>query len=138
MYKPGFTPRLIERWREEILRPVARRYAEDFVAAADGKRANLVDYGLRYPVRMIYEILGFPTDDEASYEQFASSGLTMLLAIGGTDASDPEQATFKHYLTSASTSEAGHFCPSRWDHCRLSSAPGCVSGPRRWGQACCC
>ena len=92
LYKPGFTRRMIEKWREEIIRPVARRHAEEFVAAADGKSANLVDYGLRYPVRMIYEILGFPTDDEASYEQFASSGLTMLLALAGTDASDPEEA----------------------------------------------
>ena len=92
LYKPGFTRRLIEKWRQEIIRPVARRNAEQLVANADGKSVDLVDYGLRYPVRMIYEILGFPTDDEASYEQFASSGLKMLLAIGGTDGSNPEEA----------------------------------------------
>ena len=91
LYMPGFTRRLVTKWTEEIIRPVARHYTEEFIAAADGKRANLVDFGLRYPVRMIYEILGFPNDDEATYEEFARSGLTILLALGGVNPNDPEQ-----------------------------------------------
>jgi cytochrome P450 len=91
LYMPAFTRRLVTKWTEEIVRPVARRYTEEFIEAADGKRANLVDFGLRYPVRMIYEILGFPNDDEATYEEFARSGLTILLALGGVNPNDPEQ-----------------------------------------------
>ena len=91
LYRPGFTRRLVTKWHEEIIRPVARRNAEELVANAESKSVDLVDYGLRYPVRMIYEILGFPVDDEAAYEEFAVSGMTMLLALAGVNPDDPEQ-----------------------------------------------
>ncbi len=105
LYMPAFTRRLVTKWTEEIVRPVARRYTEEFIEAADGKRANLVDFGLRYPVRMIYEILGFPNDDKATHDEFARSGLTILLALGGVNPNDPEQ-TMRTIQRSAAESQS--------------------------------
>jgi cytochrome P450 len=87
---PSFTRRLVEIWQQQILRPVARRIVGELGASPD-KSANLVDFGLRYPVRMIYEIIGFPADNQQSYDEFARGGLTLLIAISGVNPSDPEQ-----------------------------------------------
>ncbi len=84
---PAFTRRLVEIWTDEIMRPVARELVAEL---APKKRANLVDFSLHFPVRMIYRILGFP-DDQASYDEFARSGLTMLLALSGVNPSKPEE-----------------------------------------------
>jgi cytochrome P450 len=84
---PAFTRRLLEIWNNEIIRPVARELVAEL---APTKRANLVDFSLHFPVRMIYRILGFP-NDQKSYDEFARAGLTMLLALSGVNPSNPEE-----------------------------------------------
>jgi cytochrome P450 len=88
LYRHAFTRQLLEVWRELILGPIAHHQADE-LAKTPRKRADLVQFGLRFPVRMIYEIIGFP-NDEAMYEEFARSGLTMLLALSGVNPSDPD------------------------------------------------
>lgn len=84
---PVFARRLLEIWRTEVIRPVARRYVEEL--AATGKSADLLEFGLRFPVRMIYEIMGL--QGGTSYDEFARSGLTLLLAVNGVNPAKPDE-----------------------------------------------
>ncbi len=85
---PAFARSLIETWQAEIMRPVARRLVSEL--AQSGHRANLSGFGLRFPVRMIYEILGFRAEGDA-YDESARAGLTMLLALTGVNPTKPEE-----------------------------------------------
>lgn len=89
MITPAFARSLVELWRERILRPVARSMAAD-IAAAPGRRADLFDFAMRFPMRMVYEIIGFPRDEQR-YEEFSRSGTTMLIALAGIKTSSPEE-----------------------------------------------
>jgi cytochrome P450 len=88
LYLPAFTRRLVEMWQESVMRPVARELAAD-LAARPEKRANLVEFALRFTVQMIYQIIGLPEDDEI-YERFARNALTVNLASMGVR-TDPEE-----------------------------------------------
>ena len=89
LYMPAFTRRLVEMWQERVMRPVARSMVQR-VAASPDKRANLVDLALRYPVRMIYQIIGLPPDEEL-YDEFARGALMVGMASQGLNPADPEE-----------------------------------------------
>jgi cytochrome P450 len=57
-----------------------------------GDRADLTEFAVQFPVRIIYEIIGFPTDDEAAFDRFQANALTILLGFGSTDPSKAERA----------------------------------------------
>jgi cytochrome P450 len=63
---------------------------EDFLLPLVGdKRAELMDFGLNFPIREIYALMGFPENDPARYKQYAS----WALAILGGNQIDPAKAT---------------------------------------------
>jgi cytochrome P450 len=71
------------------MRPVARDMVSE-LAAMPEKRANLVDLALRFPVKMIYQVIGLP-DDPAAYNAFAYRALVQQLASQGVNRSNPEE-----------------------------------------------
>ncbi|WP_018636406.1 cytochrome P450 [Parafrankia elaeagni] len=89
LYAPAFTRRLVESWRQEVMRPVARQMVRGIAATPD-KRTNLVDLALAFPVKMIYQVIGLPEDQEA-YDAFAYRALVQQLASMGINRSNPEE-----------------------------------------------
>src|SRR5439155_20467982 len=52
--------------REEFLLPMV-----------PDKRADLMEFGLNFPIRVIYAVMGFP-EDPVKYRQYAARGLAIL------------------------------------------------------------
>jgi cytochrome P450 len=42
------------------------------------KRAELMDFGLYFPIREMYALMGFPSDDPARFNQYATWALAMV------------------------------------------------------------
>jgi cytochrome P450 len=83
---PCFSPRVIEAMRTTMVEPVARREFVDVIKPK--KRSDLLqDVLVPYPVRAIYDVMGFPNDPD-EIEQFAAWALRIL---AGPDV-DPEKA----------------------------------------------
>jgi cytochrome P450 len=81
---PAFSPKAIQEWKA-LLAPVAKQAVE---AIAPRKRADLIaDLLLPLPVRMIYEIIGFPKDEEQT-QRFAARAMRILVG----PQRDPEKA----------------------------------------------
>ncbi len=75
LLQPAFMPESVNRWRPKIDRVIR----EDFLLPlVPHKRAELMDFGLNFPVREIYAVLGFPENDPEKYKQYAGWALTML------------------------------------------------------------
>ena len=72
----AFTPRNLKNWHENMIRPVV---VDEFIKPLlSQKKCDLVnDFALHFPVRVIYEMMGFP-NDKASIEQFAGWALRIL------------------------------------------------------------
>jgi cytochrome P450 len=77
-------------WQETIVDPVVSALVADL--AAGEPKADLMGFAVRFPIRIIYEILGFPVDDVASYELFQARALTVLLGFGSTDPAMADKA----------------------------------------------
>jgi cytochrome P450 len=81
---PAFSPKAITGWKA-LLKPVAD---EAIARLAKRGRADLIaDLLLPLPVRMIYEIIGFPKDEERTQE-FAARAMRILVG----PQRDPEKA----------------------------------------------
>jgi cytochrome P450 len=78
MMMPVFTNRVLDVWRETVVRPVAARSVEELRPAG---ATDLIHFAQRYPVRMIYEIFGFIDTDR--YDDFAVNAITVLLGLTG-------------------------------------------------------
>lgn len=87
LLQPCFMPAVLKEWRESLIDPVLR---DEYVGplAPRGRAELIADMGLGFPVRVIYAILGFPSDDPKGMEVFA----TMALKILSGPKRDPEAA----------------------------------------------
>ncbi|HEC49028.1 MAG TPA: cytochrome P450, partial [Pseudomonas xinjiangensis] len=60
LLQPVFMPDTVNRWKEERIDKVIR---EEFLAPmAPQKGADLMDFALYFPIRVIYSLIGFPND----------------------------------------------------------------------------
>lgn len=85
LLQPCFAPNVLKEWRTTRIEPVIRA---DFVAplVAKGRAELVADMALMFPIRVIYDLLGFPADDAEGLARFASTALRVL---GGVSP-DPE------------------------------------------------
>lgn len=76
LLQPCFAPAVLQRWNDQIINPVIR---DEFIAPmrARGHAELVKDFALPFPVRIIYDILGFPKD-RAAMERFAGWALRIL------------------------------------------------------------
>ncbi len=81
---PAFTRKAVETWTETVIRPIAQRSVAELREA--GNRADLVGFSQRFPMQMIYEMIGLPGDLE-TYEEFQRHAVELL--IGLVPPSDP-------------------------------------------------
>jgi cytochrome P450 len=84
LLQPCFAPDVLKAWRAQRIEPVIR---SEFVAplAPKGKAELVADMALMFPIRVIYDLLGFPNEPQGLAE-FASAALRVL---GGVSP-DPE------------------------------------------------
>jgi len=76
LLQPVFMPDVVNRWRETKMAPIVRsEYIEPMVAK---RRADLMDFGLHFPIRLIYSLIGFPDNRPEQIEQYAAWALAIL------------------------------------------------------------
>ena len=76
LLQPIFMPAVVNDWKVNVMDPVVRN---DYLANMQArKRADLMEFGLHFPVRLIYELIGFPNDDPETVKQYAAWALDIL------------------------------------------------------------
>jgi cytochrome P450 len=75
LLQPVFMPETVNRWRPEIDRVIRQDFLEPMVVQ---KQADLMHFGLYFPIREMYALMGFPTDDTAKFNQYATWALCMV------------------------------------------------------------
>lgn len=86
LLQPCFSHDILKKWKEELLAPVIR----DQLVAPLAKRAGcdlIDDFGIAFPIRVVYEVLGVMTDPETA-ERYSSWGLQILASL--RNLKDPE------------------------------------------------
>lgn len=79
LLQPCFAPDVLKAWRQKRIQPVIR---EEFVApmVSRGKAELVADLALMFPIRVIYDLMGFPNEPEG-LAHFASAALRILGGI---------------------------------------------------------
>jgi cytochrome P450 len=86
LLQPVFMPETVNRWKEtKIDRVIREEYLKPMVPS---KGADLMDFALYFPIRVIYALIGFPEDRPEQIEQYAAWALAIL---AGPQV-DPEKA----------------------------------------------
>jgi cytochrome P450 len=86
LLQPVFMPETVNRWKEtKIDRVIREEYLQPMVSA---KSADLMEFALYFPIRVIYALIGFPEDKPEEIEQYAAWALAIL---AGPQV-DPEKA----------------------------------------------
>lgn len=75
LLQPVFMPETVLRWSDKIDHVIRDEY---LIPMLPNKRAELMDFGLQFPLRVIYELLGFPSDNPADVQHYASLALAIL------------------------------------------------------------
>ncbi len=65
----AFRPRIVQRWADTLVRPLADRIIDDF--AADGAVDLVRAFNFRFPSEVIASILGLPEEDIELFQQWA-------------------------------------------------------------------
>ena len=86
LLQPVFMPETVNRWKEtKIDRVIREEYLRPMVAS---KGADIMEFALYFPIRVIYSLIGFPEDRPEEIEQYAAWALAIL---AGPQV-DPEKA----------------------------------------------
>ncbi|MEY4910185.1 MAG: hypothetical protein RL260_3903 [Pseudomonadota bacterium] len=75
LLQPIFMPETVNRWRPKLDRIVREEY---LVPMAPQGSADLMDFALHFPIRMIYALIGFPDDQPERVKQYAAWALAIL------------------------------------------------------------
>ncbi|WP_313054305.1 cytochrome P450 [Pseudomonas lopnurensis] len=86
LLQPIFMPETVNRWKADRIDRVIRE--EYLQPMAPGKAADLMDFALYFPIRVIYSLIGFREDRPEEIEQYAAWALAIL---AGPQV-DPEKA----------------------------------------------
>lgn len=86
LLQPIFMPDVVNVWRDTKMDPIVR--TEYLLPMVPQKKADLMDFGLHFPIRLIYALIGFPDDNPDKINQYAAWALAIL---AGPQV-DPERA----------------------------------------------
>lgn len=75
LLQPVFTPQAVNGWRDRLRGMMCEALLLPMVP---DKKADLMEFGLHFPIRAIYSIMGFPENDPAKIEQYAAWALAIL------------------------------------------------------------
>ncbi|KAI5913372.1 cytochrome P450 [Thauera sp. 2A1] len=76
LLQPIFMPDVVNTWRDSKMDPIVRN--EYLLPLVPKKKADLMDFGLHFPIRLIYALIGFPDDEPEKIEQYAAWALAIL------------------------------------------------------------
>ena len=76
LLQPIFMPDVVNRWRESKMEPIVRN--EYLLPMVAKKQADLMDFGLHFPIRLIYSLIGFADDRPEQIQQYAAWALAIL------------------------------------------------------------
>jgi len=77
LLQPVFLPETVNRWKEQRIDRVIR---EEFIKPMlPNKSADLMDFALYFPIRVIYSLIGFPEDKPEKIKQYAAWALAFWL-----------------------------------------------------------
>lgn len=82
LLQPAFMPETVNKWRPQIDQVIREEYIQKMLP---DKKADLMKFGLELPIRVMYALMGFPSDDPSKYKQYAA----WALAIVGGNQIDP-------------------------------------------------
>lgn len=84
------SPAALSKLTDNQFKPIIEQHVKDL--AARGNKAELMaDLILDFPIRVVYELFGLPSDDKAAMDSFNTNALVMVLG-GMVDMSKPEEA----------------------------------------------
>jgi cytochrome P450 len=98
---PVFNPRWLAGWETRTLLPLAHQLIDEF---ASGRRAELTDFAFRFPVRAIYEVIGFD-DQQDSYDDFARLAYEMLFQMAVKP--DQPEVTQRNIMRAIAAAQTG-------------------------------
>lgn len=75
LLQPIFMPDTVNKWRPKMDRIVREEYLQPLVPQG---RADLMDFGLHFPIRLIYALIGFPDNEPARVQQYAAWAMAIL------------------------------------------------------------
>ncbi|WCX44944.1 cytochrome P450 [Pseudomonas aeruginosa] len=75
LLQPAFMPESVNKWRGQIDEAIREEYLKPLVPQ---KKADLMEFGLELPIRIMYALMDFPTDDPSKYKQYAAWALAMV------------------------------------------------------------
>jgi cytochrome P450 len=76
LLQPIFMPDTVNKWRTSKMDPIVRN--EYLLPMVPQRKADLMDFGLHFPIRLIYSLIGFPDDDAEKVQQVAAWALAIL------------------------------------------------------------
>ncbi|MFA7553662.1 MAG: cytochrome P450 [Spongiibacteraceae bacterium] len=84
------SPAALRKLTDNQFKPIIEQFVKDL--AARGNKAELMaDLILDFPIRVVYELFGLPSDDKEAMDSFNTNALIMVLG-GMVDMSKPEEA----------------------------------------------
>lgn len=76
LLQPIFMPDVVNTWRDTKMNPIVRN--EYLSPMVPRKKADLMEFGLYFPIRLIYALIGFPDDNPEKIKQYAAWALAIL------------------------------------------------------------
>ncbi|ANG64396.1 cytochrome [Marinobacterium aestuarii] len=76
LLQPVFMPETVNRWKETKIDRVIRE--EYLTPMVESKAADLMEFALHFPIRVIYSLIGFPEDRPEEIEKYAAWALAIL------------------------------------------------------------
>jgi len=76
LLQPIFMPEVVNRWRDSKMDPILRN--EFLAELVPKKKADLMEFGLYFPIRLIYALIGFPGSEPEKIKQYAAWALAIL------------------------------------------------------------
>lgn len=78
LLQPVFLPAKVNTWRDQIDRMIRQRYIEPLVPK---KQADLMEFGLYFPIEAIYLLIGFPENRPDLIQRTATQALAILSGL---------------------------------------------------------
>jgi len=75
LLQPAFMPENVNKWRGQIDQVIREEF---LIPMAPQKKADLMEFALELPIRIMYALMGFSADDPSKYKQYASWALAMV------------------------------------------------------------
>lgn len=74
LLQPVFAPNAVLPWRSSIEHQIRDEF---ILSLVPDKQADLLDFGLYFPIRVIYGLIGFPDDELGNFYDYAAMGLSI-------------------------------------------------------------